>query len=237
MAVNQRVEIVRPLEEIWSYRSGLSGLQPIRGQFHSESRGIAAERQERWGDRKPELSSGAVTRQCAYSHIVITGPMGSGKTSVGKHLSRILQWRFFDSDQHLWSHYGWTGREIAETWSVTRLHQLELESLMSALEEEEPSVIAAAASTADSEAALMAFEKPDVALVVLTCRFDTLAKRVQDGDHRRELDLESFKQLSERRLMALASRNPAVVMDTTFAKPAAAALHIYRQLCNDKPTR
>lgn len=157
--------------------------------------------------------------------------MGSGKTSVGKHLSQILRWRFFDSDQHLWRQYGSTGREIAEVWSVSRLHQLEVESLMSALQEDGPSVIAAAASTADSEAALTAIDRPDIALVVLTCRFDTLAGRIRDGNHRRELDLESFTQLSERRLNALASRNPLVVMDTTFTKPAAAALHLYRQLC------
>lgn len=157
--------------------------------------------------------------------------MGSGKTSVGRHLSQILGWRFFDSDQHLLRHYGWTGREIAEMWSVARLHQLELESLVAALEEQGPSVIAAAASTADSETALTAFARPDIALVVLTCRFDTLARRIQDGEHRRELDLESFKRLSEQRLSALVSRNPMVVMDTTFAEPATSALHLYHQLC------
>lgn len=33
-----------------------------------------------------------------YENIVLVGPMGAGKTSIGKHLAREIGWDFYDSD-------------------------------------------------------------------------------------------------------------------------------------------
>src|ERR1700692_408806 len=34
-------------------------------------------------------------------NIFLIGPMGSGKTAVGKHLARVLDYPFFDSDHEI----------------------------------------------------------------------------------------------------------------------------------------
>ncbi|HBK67829.1 MAG TPA: shikimate kinase I, partial [Firmicutes bacterium] len=35
------------------------------------------------------------------NNIVLVGPMGCGKTTVGKLLARILNWEFIDTDQRI----------------------------------------------------------------------------------------------------------------------------------------
>ncbi len=40
------------------------------------------------------------------SNIVLVGPMGSGKTSVGRRLACVLKWDFFDSDFEIVSQTG-----------------------------------------------------------------------------------------------------------------------------------
>jgi shikimate kinase len=40
------------------------------------------------------------------SSIFLVGPMGSGKTAVGRHLSRLLNYPFYDSDHEIEIHTG-----------------------------------------------------------------------------------------------------------------------------------
>ena len=39
--------------------------------------------------------------QCMYRKIVLIGPMGAGKTSLGKHLAEKLSWKFYDTDHQV----------------------------------------------------------------------------------------------------------------------------------------
>jgi shikimate kinase len=85
------------------------------------------------------------------SHIVIVGPMGSGKTTLGKLLAAELDRPLVDSDQQLLERTGRTGREIAETEGVPALHDLEREAFFEAMARTEPVVVAAAASVIEDE--------------------------------------------------------------------------------------
>jgi shikimate kinase len=111
--------------------------------------------------------------------------MGSGKTTVGERLAVALGRAFHDSDRSIESRTGRSGREIAETDGVDALHELEKDVLLESIAQDDPAVIAAAASV---------IEDPDVrgALgeafsVWLTAEPGILAERSARGSHRRPL--------------------------------------------------
>ena len=69
-------------------------------------------------------------------NIFLIGPMGSGKTAVGKHLARLFRFTFHDSDadieaktgvdiQFIFEKEGEVGFRIREKESIDRLTQLE----------------------------------------------------------------------------------------------------------------
>src|ERR1700759_707605 len=69
-------------------------------------------------------------------NIFLIGPMGSGKTAVGRHLARLLQYAFHDSDADIeaktgvdiafiFEKEGEAGFRLRERESIDRLTQLE----------------------------------------------------------------------------------------------------------------
>ena len=116
-------------------------------------------------------------------HIVIVGPMGSGKTTLAGGLARSLGRQVFDSDRSVEERTGRIGREIARTDGVEALHRLEADVLLEALSSPRPAVVAAAASV---------IEDPEVResldgtfCVWLNADPDILAARSARGHHRR----------------------------------------------------
>ncbi len=78
-------------------------------------------------DRRPMLSK---------RNIFLIGPMGSGKTAVGRHLARLFRFTFHDSDadiesktgvdiQFIFEKEGETGFRLREKESIERLTRLE----------------------------------------------------------------------------------------------------------------
>ena len=115
-------------------------------------------------------------------HIVVLGQMGVGKTTVGSLLAAALGRSFFDSDEQIEAMTGSRGREIAETEGVARLHELELDALLLALQATEDAVVAAAASVVD-------FEEGRHALADVLCIWvDRDASGMGESEHRRIVD-------------------------------------------------
>jgi shikimate kinase len=85
-------------------------------------------------------------------HVILIGPMGVGKTTVGEHLADRLGRPFLDSDEVMEDRLGEWSSEIAAREGVEHLHALELEVFLAMISSPEPSVIASAASVVDSEA-------------------------------------------------------------------------------------
>ena len=162
----------------------------------------------------------------APRHVVFLGPMGSGKTTVGRLLAERLSRVFVDSDDQLARRFGLSGREIEARSGVDVLHNAEVEALIEAIGAEEPSVIAAAAAVADSSKAMAAVSRSDVAIVVLESPFDVLTRRMRAGDHRRSVSLEHFQSLTGRRRMVLSALEPIIVLDTSTATPEEAVEQI-----------
>jgi shikimate kinase len=68
--------------------------------------------QNRWG-------AGGISR------VVLTGFMGSGKSTVGRLLARAPEWEFLDSDQQIELENGETARTLFSVLGETRFRQME----------------------------------------------------------------------------------------------------------------
>jgi len=152
----------------------------------------------------------------ARNHIVLTGAMGSGKTTSGTRLAQALGRPFFDSDAQIETTHGTTGRELAERNGVLWLHDAEAAAFSNALESDDPAVIAAAASIADRPDLIAALESDDLFVVLLDTDLDVLAQRAETGSHRRPVDWSDMTQrigLRRERFASVAD----VVISTTLA--------------------
>ena len=152
----------------------------------------------------------------AVMHLVLLGPMGAGKTTIGRLLAKALERPFFDSDAEIEQATGRTSLEIAATDGVAALHVIEAEVLLAGLRSPAPCVVAAAASVVDNDACL-------VALVAQTCVLlespdAVLADRTDDPGHRRPAGTEERAALLRRREDGWRELS-VVIVDTSLANP------------------
>lgn len=155
-------------------------------------------------------------------HLVLIGPMASGKTTLGRLLAGALGRPFIDSDDQIAALYGITGGELVAREGVEALHSVEAEVLIRALATEDPAVIAAAASVADSPVAFSALADAGVTLVLLESPIATLMHRLdQPTTHRRPISPDELAALNARRRAALDALELDLVVDTSKAGPEA----------------
>ena len=117
-------------------------------------------------------------------HVVVVGTMGAGKTTVGQLLAHRLDRPFVDSDERITEARGATAAELADEEGIDAVHRLEAAVLLEALDEAAPSIVAAAASVVTDRSARARLRRDDVTVVWLRGRPETLAARVEPGDHR-----------------------------------------------------
>jgi shikimate kinase len=110
--------------------------------------------------------------------------MGSGKTTVGKKLARVLGRRFIDADDELAER---TGRSVAEWFTdegEAGFRVAEAELLAAVLADSEPTVLGAGGGVVVVEANRQRLVQPDVAVVYLHGEPGFLGSRVQRKEHR-----------------------------------------------------
>lgn len=149
--------------------------------------------------------------------MILIGPMGVGKTTVGIELAARLGRPFLDSDAVLTRDLGVDGATIARRRGVAALHEIEVATLARMASTTEPSVIAAAASvvdSADGRAVLM----DGVTTVWLDAEPGVLEGRRAGSTHRRSIDAEEAERLRERRRPHFTSV-AALRVDTTDVAP------------------
>lgn len=130
-------------------------------------------------------------------HIVVTGAMGVGKSTVGRLLAEELDLPFLDSDEVLESRTGEVGADIAFEEGVERLHELELAAFLEMCQTSERSVIAPASSVVDHRDGRDAMAENIT--VWLTAPDQVVALRQGPGGHRRPMDGEERAELREKR--------------------------------------
>jgi shikimate kinase len=149
--------------------------------------------------------------------------MASGKSTVGHVLARRLGRAFVDNDEALEARTGRSARDIAYKDGTDVLHGLEAKTLVDALAQPTPAVVAAAASVVEQPAAAEALREHDV--VYLHARPEVLETRVaghaRDDDHRPFVDGDARAVLDEQ----YAERDPRyralarITVDTSADAP------------------
>lgn len=167
-------------------------------------------------------------------HVVLVGPMGVGKTTIGRRLAERLGLRFADSDDQLLQMVGMTARKYAAEHGVAALHEAEEEALMQALARP-PSVIAAAASVADSPSALATLAISRARVVVLEAPPEVTWERITGSDSRRDVTREELARLAAAREGNLQSVRAVDVVDTSSSGVEQIVERLAR-LLSDRPT-
>ena len=134
--------------------------------------------------------------------IVLIGPMGAGKSTVGRLVADRLNRPLVDSDVVLWRSTGMSAAAIAETRGVERLHAIEALVLERCLERSEGAVIAAAASVVDFDDLIERLREGREFVGLLTATPEECARRARTGGHRRATTTDEHHRLMERRLEA-----------------------------------
>lgn len=139
-----------------------------------------------------------MTIEASVCHVIITGPMGSGKTALGRRLAQRWHRAFLDSDRQLEDHYHATGRQLAAQRGVPKLHELEAQLFQDALAWSVSAVIAAAASVADDGDRLTRATSCGHVLVYLVVGRADLERRAS-GTFRRPITRAEAQILEPRR--------------------------------------
>ena len=150
----------------------------------------------------------------AARHIVLVGLMGSGKTTVGQLLARRLERPFRDSDADIEARTGRSVRELKDELGEDAMHAIEAEELLGCLRGEEPDVIAAAASTIETDQCRRALVEPGVTVVWLRGSPALLASRFGSSAHRPSFGEDPATFISEqarRRDPLFASLRPVAI--------------------------
>jgi shikimate kinase len=119
---------------------------------------------------------------------VLVGLMGSGKSTVGRLVAARLGRPFRDSDEMIEVTAGRTVRDIWLADGEPAFRMLETAALRGALDDTEPSVIAAAGGVVLAEANRRALRAADATVIWLTADPATLVGRASRGNHRPLLD-------------------------------------------------
>ncbi len=128
-------------------------------------------------------------QQRTLDHVVLVGPMGSGKSTVGKIIAHRLDRPYVDSDDEVERRTGRTAREIAASDGLPALHRLELTILRDAMASDAPSVIGSAASVVDGSLGRLVLTRARQ-VVWLHADAQHLAQRraASGSDHRPAID-------------------------------------------------
>jgi len=130
----------------------------------------------------------------APRRVVLLGMMGSGKTSVGRLLSKRTAWPYLDNDDMLLASSGHTARELAEL-GEDDLRRAEVQALARAMETVPPVIIGAAAGVVlDPRVGELLH---DAFVVWLRASPSVLAKRAAGAEHRPWLDDDPESWLAE----------------------------------------
>jgi shikimate kinase/3-dehydroquinate synthase len=115
-------------------------------------------------------------------NLILTGFMGTGKTTVGRLLARRFGLEFVDTDEEIERRIG---RSVAETFASegeSGFRQLETQVFADAVQKEGMAISTGGGTLVSAENRLLL--RADDAVVCLTCEPETIAQRVGDSGER-----------------------------------------------------
>ena len=157
--------------------------------------------------------------------------MGSGKSTVGRLLSRRTGWPLHDNDELVMQLFDATPRQILASDGEAKLRAAESEALAMGLEAPAPCIVGAAGGTILDEANRRQLR--DAGIVVwLRVRPEIVAKRATGAEHRPWLDTGGEEWIRD----AIEQRNPlyasvaSVTVEADGRAPAKIATEILDHL-------
>lgn len=151
-------------------------------------------------------------------HVVLTGMMGTGKSTVGALLAKCLHWPMVDIDAWIERSQGQSIHDIFSHFGEPAFRKWEQEAVLRALSEEVSTVIALGGGAVTDP---LTRERIAAHFVVwLDARLEVLRERVQEGDRPlvRGQPFERFTSLAEERRQWYAQVS-RVRIDTTHQDP------------------
>lgn len=130
-------------------------------------------------------------------HVVLVGAMGVGKTTLGTALASRLGMGFLDSDVEIESCHGRTGAVIARDDGVPALHEIELAVFTEMASSGESTVIAPAASVADTDEGRRLLDEHITVWIHVPP--EVARERRDSGNHRRPVDFAEQQTRDESR--------------------------------------
>ena len=110
------------------------------------------------------------------NNIVLVGHMGSGKTSIGKHLSKKINYKFFDTDQEIENESKMTIAEFFSKKGEKDFRRFEEKIIKKILKENKRSVIALGGGSFENERTRSLVLKDNFS-IWLKCNLNTLSFR------------------------------------------------------------
>lgn len=114
--------------------------------------------------------------------VVLVGFMGSGKSTVGRHLAKLLRWRFVDMDRRIEELAGMPISEIFAREGEPRFREMERDIAREVAGLED--VVVAAGGGAFAQAETRDILSDGAYTVYLQCDLQTLLRRIGPGDRR-----------------------------------------------------
>jgi len=112
-----------------------------------------------------------------FDRILLTGFMGSGKTTTGALLAARLGWRFVDLDQHIEANHGITVAEIFAQYSESYFRIIETAELKVHLSQDNLVLALGGGAPETPENQLLITNSPRTAVIHLTAPLEVLLSR------------------------------------------------------------
>ena len=162
--------------------------------------------------------------------LILVGMMGSGKSTIGKLLSKATGWPYLDNDELVRSATGKSARELAAA-GETELRAAESAALATGLAGAQRTVVGAAAGTV-LDAANRAAMKRGGTVIWLRARPDTLAQRSRGAAHRPWLERDplAWFELTHRERGPLYESVADLVIDVDDSTPEQTAREVLSAL-------
>lgn len=161
-----------------------------------------------------------------YKNVILTGMMGSGKTTVGRELAAVLGYSFFDLDEIIEKKFGKISDIFAQK-GEEYFREAETQELKN-LKEKERFVLSTGGGIILKDENIEILKKIGQ-VFYLSAKSETIYKRIKNQNHRPLLNTEdpkkSIEEILNKRLEQYEKSGEKIITDSKSAKEIAGEIY------------